>query len=366
MVRGKISKYFSGLVLTRLPYLNRCAIKDGQILRTRNHDFHALVVLPPGLGGRIRDRLLRRWLSKGRLHYRAPTDEILLSVLPLIGHDVGAAGMAALRFWGQTGERSSVWMAAAEPVHLEARLDHLCLHALRVAQMPTADLRVIVDHLQATLGSEDYGSEDNGSEKYEFARIGHHAYLRGKHAIASAQVSAQFVDGQRPDDYMPKGGTGNGAERHDRLVSEIQMALHEHAVNIAREQAGQRVVNSLWIWGGGFAPEKSVQPILPLFSDDPLFKGFWLSRTGLAEPWSDGFDACLDFADRGFVAITPERQVDGEPELPDSYLRQLKKLLASKKIKRLSLLFRDGLRAEIKTADVYQFWRRESPLLKSP
>ena len=43
-------------------------------------------------------------------------------VLGVIAHALPAAGLAALRFWGQTGERSDAWIAAADPVHLEARL----------------------------------------------------------------------------------------------------------------------------------------------------------------------------------------------------------------------------------------------------
>ena len=81
------------------------------------------------------------------------------------------------------------------------------------------------------------------------------------------------------------------------------------------------------------------------------------------EPWTDSFDACVELADQGFVAVTPERQVDGEPEAPDRYLQQLQRLLQSKKLNRLSLLFRDGLRAEINVADAHRFWRRESSLL---
>ena len=37
------------------------------------------------------------------------------------------------------------------------------------------------------------------------------------------------------------------------LLTEIQMALHEHPVNEAREARGEPAVNSLWIWGGGRA-----------------------------------------------------------------------------------------------------------------
>jgi hypothetical protein len=39
-----------------------------------------------------------------------------------------------------------------------------------------------------------------------------------------------------------------------RWQDEIQMLLHEHPVNVAREQRGEQPVNSLWFWGGGTRP----------------------------------------------------------------------------------------------------------------
>lgn len=313
---------------------------------------HAIVVLPPGRGGKIQDKGLRRWLSKGRLNQESPEEEPLYRVAELVGHDAREDGLAALHFWGQTGERSASWMAAADPVHLEARLDHLFLHDLRGEIMPMSDLHPIFDFLQARLGSDSLG----------FARLGQQGYLRGNQEMATASVSARAIDGLRPDEFMPKQGVDDKADEHHRLLSEIQMALYEHEVNTNRVAAGRPEVNSLWIWGGGIAPEVVAKPILPLFGGDPLFKGFWLSRTGIVEDWSGNFDACIKLAVKGFVAITPEPGT-GDTESVDSYLGQLKRLLSAGKIGQLTVLFRDGLRAEIKAIDTYRFWSRESSLL---
>jgi len=318
----------------------------------KNSALHAIVVLPPGLGGQIRDKSLRRWLSKGQLNQQPGTDELLYSVADLLGHDARKDGLAALHFWGQTGERSASWMAVADPVHLEARLDHLFLHDLRGEMMPMSDLRPIFDFLQTTFGSDSVG----------FARLGHQGYLRGEQELATASVSARAIDGLRPDEFMPKQDVDDNADEHHRLLSEIQMALHEHEVNISRVAAGLPEVNSLWLWGGGKAPEVVANPIFPLFGGDSLFKGFWLSRTGIVEDWSGNFDACIKLAVRGFVAITPDPGA-GQTDTVDSYLGQLKRLLSTGKIGRLTLLFRDGLRAELKAIDARCFWRRESPLL---
>ncbi len=39
-----------------------------------------------------------------------------------------------------------------------------------------------------------------------------------------------------------------------QAISEAQMQLHTHPVNLAREAAGRPLVNSLWPWGGGRLP----------------------------------------------------------------------------------------------------------------
>jgi hypothetical protein len=312
---------------------------------------HAVVVLPPGTSGRVTGQKNQRWLSKGRLGYAAPREEMLLRVLSVIDQPEPKQGLAALRFWGQTGDRSAAWMAGADPVHLEATMNNLRLHALRASEMPATDLHVLFEHLQRTLGD---------GYDVDFAHLGNCGYLRGDQPITSAAVSTDIVDRCNVDEFMPD--TGTTAEYH-RLLGEMQMALHEHEVNKDREAAGLRAVNSLWFWGGGIAPEKEVRPIPPLFTNDPLFKGYWESCTGVVDEWTGDFDHCLDIAINGFVAVPPDIQDDSRPAVQAEYLDKLRLLLRNGSLNKLTLLFRDGLSVELGRFDALRFWRTVSPLL---
>jgi hypothetical protein len=314
-----------------------------------NH--HAVIVLPPASGGQLSGQKHKRWLSKGRLAYAAPREELLLRVLSVIGQPAPQQGLAALRFWGQTGDRSSAWMAAADPVHLEATMSSLRLHALRANELPATDLHTLIEHLQSTLGS-DYG--------VDFAAMGSCGYLCGDQQISSAAVSPDIVDRCTVDDFMPD---ADPTGIYHRLLGEMQMALHEHQVNNIREAAGQRAMNSLWFWGGGTAAEKEVRPIPPLFTNDPLFKGYWESCTGMVEKWHGDFDSCLNIAMNGFVAVPPDVHDNSRPVIQADYLEKLHRLLSNGSISKLTLLFRDGLSAELGRYDALRFWRTVSPLL---
>ncbi len=276
---------------------------------------------------------------------------MLAGVLRAIGHCVPADGLAALRFWGQTGERPGAWIAAADPVHLEARLDHLCLYALRGDDISRTDLRDLFDYLQKTLGDDD---------RYAFARLGHLGYLRGQEPIATAAVSPDVVDGHAPDEFMP---AGDNAVTHDQLLSEAQMALHDHEVNLRRAASGNRSVNSIWFWGGGTAPEKDAQPIPPLFADDPLFRGYWNSRTGIIDSWTGNVDEALSNAPDGFVAVVPDELDYSQPEAMATCLENLRVVLKRGDLRALTLLFRDGLKIDVDKKDTFRFWRKVSPLL---
>jgi hypothetical protein len=309
----------------------------------------AIVVLPSGMCGRISDVDQRRWLSRSTLQNPQTPIDMFARVLAAIGLSPPEEGIAALRFWGQTGDRPTVWIAAADPIHLEARLDHLCLHALAGAQSPGSDLRTIFEFLQASLG---------GDTRFAFATVGKYGYLRGDEAIITAVIPATAIDGQPPGDFMPSGEPAAG---YHRLTSELQLCLHEHEINLRREEAGLMPINSVWFWGGGMAPEKKVQLLPPFFGAEPLFRGYWESCTGLVAPWPGSFAGCLEIAVKDLVVVTPAEAEDGDALA--MYLDELRLLQKSGRIDRLVLLFRDGLMAEVGRFDAFRFWRRMSLLL---
>ena len=233
----------------------------------------AVVVLPPVGNGRLQDRSLKVWLAQSDLTREPGPKELLARIIQEIGSPYPEQGFAALRMWGQTGDRPTKWIAAADPVYLEPRRDHLYLHALRRTDVEASQMRTLINHLQETLA---VGTE------YGFTRLGSYGYLSSKTPVATATMPAYIVDQQRPDDFLP---AGSDTAAHRNLLSEIEMALHEHEVNLAREAGGQLPINSLWLWGGGTTPEQVSRAQPPLYSDDALLTGYWYSGTGVAEPW---------------------------------------------------------------------------------
>ena len=135
-------------------------------------------------------------------------------------------------------------------------------------------------------------------------------------------------------------------------------------VNIERQSHGLQPVNGLWIWGGGHAPEQTTEPHPPLFSDDPLLTGYWVSKTGVAESWPGSIDACLELAVAGFVAVAPE--LDDDVGLLETCLHQLRLALSSRRLDKLILLFRDGVCADVRRSQAVRIWRRGNPMIDGP
>ncbi len=319
---------------------------------TRPYEKSAAVVHLPSLAGdQITDPGLRRWLSRATVWRADERKELLQSVLEALNLPYPDEGLAALRMWGQTGDRPTVWIAAADPVYLEPRLDHLCLHALQGVSMPSADLRVIFDYLQERLA---------GSERYGFARIGSHGYIRAGQPLTTARESSYVIDQRLPNEYMP---SGDKSGTYHTLRSEVEMALHDHEVNERRDALGLLPVNSLWLWGGGFAPQQNTEPHPPLFANDPLMKGYWLSKTGVVENWPDSITACLEASVAGFVAM-PEAGED-DTNWVEACLNELRDALNSGRLGRVKLILADGYIVDVVKSDRWKIWRPNSDLFGS-
>ncbi len=309
----------------------------------------ALVVLPPVSGGRLQNRSLRAWLAQSNLRPVPKNRELLATIVDILGLPYPDDGLAALRMWGQTGERPTVWVAAADPVYLEPRLDHLCLHALSPGSLQPGDFRALIEHLQESLGSERH---------IGFIRLGDCGYLRADTPVSTAGVPAYLVDQEVPSEFLPG---GKDAATYRNLLGEIEMALHDHQVNQRRIVAGEQPVNSLWIWGGGLAPERETRPRPRPFADDPLLRGYWDSANAVARVWPGSIAGCIAAdGNSDIVAVTPQQD---DPDVLEHCLSELRAALRENRLKQLTLLFRDGLRADVARTHALRFWRRDSKLL---
>lgn len=305
----------------------------------------AIVILPAQAASQINDPELRQWLTRASMNRFANSPELLQSVLAILNRPYPEEGLAALRMWGQTGDRPTVWIAAADPVYLEPRLDHLCLHALQNDSLSAAELGALFDHLQQQLA---------GHERYGFARIGSRGYVRANTPMQTASSPAYVIDRQLPNEHMPVDETGT----YHSLRGEVEMALHDHEVNLQRESQGLPPVNSLWLWGGGFAPEQETVPHPPLFCSDSLLKGYWLSQTGVVSNWPGSIAKCLEASVAGFVA----QPGPGDADWLERCLHELRAALQSGRLGHLTLIFGNRCVVDVQRADAWKFWRRQSEL----
>ena len=173
-------------------------------------------------------------------------------------------------------------------------------------------------------------------------------------------------------------GADPSAARSAALANEIQMALHEHPVNEARERHGAPPVNAIWLWGGGRFARPAARPFRRVRTRDPLAAGLALGSGAAvfppaadAEQWlrasgDEGvellvLDALRDPASYGEMADWRQRLA----ALERDWFAPLARALARGRLGLITLhaIGAGGtLDAETTRQDLRRFWRRRRPL----
>ncbi|MBT8079223.1 MAG: hypothetical protein KJO31_11655 [Gammaproteobacteria bacterium] len=304
-------------------------------------DEHAAVLLLPELeGGRTVRPAEMRWLCRGTVRRRGDESlDDLDRALGLLGLAAPAEGRAALRYWGQTGARPDGWLALAEPVALEVRLNDLFVHGPASTRLGEEELSYLFAYLSENLAGR-------GGVSFEIEQDS--LYIFAADPMATHQVTADRVGR-----LSLRSMSGERAAQ-DSVLTEIEMLLHAASINASREHDGQPAINSLWLSGGGCAPAV-VQRNLPLLvADDALFRGFWLSAAAPVQPWPA--DAADFRPGAGFIAVAPPAAALGP------LLAQLRRMQASGDLHSIDLLFRDGVHVEVRPAHRFRFWRKRAYL----
>jgi hypothetical protein len=113
----------------------------------------------------------------------------------------------------------------------------------------------------------------------------------------------QTVLGEDIGAHLPQGRAGAPLRA---LMSEIEIWLHDHALNEARQERGAAPINGLWLWGGARAHETA--PAVELWShgEDPLF-GAYEPRARYSSDARSGVVACSTVpGETGFAAFERE------------------------------------------------------------
>jgi len=148
----------------------------------------------------------------------------------------------------------------------------------------------------------------------------------------------------------------------DVLLTEIQMLLHGHPVNEAREARGEPAVNSLWFWGAGRLPDKPQGRWKSVTSADPLALGLARLANAAAGALPANADAWLEQSPqdgRHLIILDPAIEA-----LERDWFAPLAAALRARRIGMLSLHVPDaGFSVETVRGDLRRFWRRPKALV---
>jgi hypothetical protein len=197
------------------------------------------------------------------------------------------------------------------------------------------------------------------------------------HDFAFDAASPLDVAGRDVDLTLRIGG--EAGKRWGTLLNEIQMLLHAHPVNQAREGRGDPMVNSLWLWGVGHAPRIQPTHWQSVTAADPLALG--LARLGGARqrPLPESGHAWLERSPedgRHLVLLDVLRAPlalgnTGEyreciDALEKNWFAPLLAALRTGHVGMVTVYVPDSLGAEFETirGDLRRFWRRPKALEK--
>lgn len=136
------------------------------------------------------------------------------------------------------------WLSA-DPVHLQVNRDQLILLAPETLSITEAEADSFCAALNRHFATDQFTFLAPQSQRW-YLKPAQPARI---HTSGLAQVIGHDVDRMLPE--------GEDRLAWHRIFNEVQMLLHAHPVNEAREQRGALPINSLWFSGGGTLPRAS-------------------------------------------------------------------------------------------------------------
>jgi hypothetical protein len=147
--------------------------------------------------------------------------------------------VASLTLSADGGHEGRDYWLRADPVHLAVMRDNIVVAGTPTLTMDEAS--ALAASIKAHFG-DDFAPQPLHPARW-YLRLGRAPVLETRPLSLAIGRSADACDFK-----------GHDAGVWRQRINELQMVLHAHPVNAAREARGQPVINSLWLWGGGVRP----------------------------------------------------------------------------------------------------------------
>ena len=275
--------------------------------------------------------------------------------------------VAPLTFALDGGDPGRAYWLRCDPVHLSAHRGQLVLTDSSTFE-PTADeARALTAALSTHFALDGLVFRAPHRTRW---------YLDLERIPALFTRALPDVAGKDIDRYLP---SGDDSLRWHHVMNEIQMLLHAHPVNLAREALNQPAINSIWLWGGGVNPAVRGRRFTRVWSDDALARALATSSDIPAHALPDNAATLLATSsrdDESELVVLPQLRAAtgrGDIERWRSTLQVLERdwfapLHVALRLRRLSGLALIALNAarcrryDISGGDLWKFWRAIRPV----
>jgi hypothetical protein len=271
-----------------------------------------------------------------------------VALLDALGvHDYPAYPSAAVIHSGDVGQPASGFWLHVQPMHFVAGLDRLTAVLLHGASDVA---RAELVELEPTLGAH------LRTAGMQLVTTSHDGWLVRSERELDVQTTTPESAADSPlEDAMPR---GRDAPALRRLMTELQMLLHEHPVNVARQRRGLPEINAVWFHGAGEIRGLQRYALPQAFGDDLYLRGIY--RLNDAEVTAAPTDAQTMLArlnSRAVVVVA----ADDVDALEAAWIAPLARALGTGAITRLDIVL-DRWHVTVERGALLKFWRNARPL----
>lgn len=246
------------------------------------------------------------------------------------------------------GVREGCWLKAT-PLNFAAGMSNLAASALAGAHAVSAEERLqLGETLAAHLHSAGFQLEETGGQWVVRAPETLNAVTR------RPELAMRDLDSAMP--------TGMDAPVLRRLMAELQMLLHEHAVNQRRARRGAPAVNAIWLHGIGGVTRARRGELPQAFGDEPYLRGLYkLHDRPVQAPLGDAAELLARKTDRALVVVDAPTLAILETRWLDPLVRAMRR----GRIASLDLILARW-RIRLDRLASWKLWRRPLPLAAWP
>jgi hypothetical protein len=264
---------------------------------------------------------------------------------PIFGLDPGDLAAAPFMRFADAGRPEPGYWLCADPVHLAPDRDRLVLMTEPLLGVESAEAEALVAGFNDLYAADGWQLE---------ARRTAHWYLRCPRPLAAITHDPDAIAGGGILQFMP---SGDDADDLKRLMNEVQMLFHTHAVNRSREEAGRPPINSLWLWGGGELPKQHAAGSRQVWTAAPLLSGLALWSGAQPDPVPESWDSSSHAASGvlDLAGCSPE-------ELEQRWFAPLLSSLQRGALDEVNIYLGGLERFNLSSSAARRFWRRGGPI----